>query len=102
MWLTSSNHRSFPRRQVSVVLLSLESMWPFHGVQKGKFMDAYLDKGRFRDLLSSIPVKVVLNDNTRQALERSAPLYPENVARDMLALAGDVDNIEAAHRRRSA
>jgi glucokinase len=28
------------------------------------FMDAFLDKGRFKDLLSQIPIWVVLNDNT--------------------------------------
>lgn len=30
----------------------------------GRFMEAFLDKGRFRTLLSQIPVKVILNDKT--------------------------------------
>lgn len=30
----------------------------------GRFMRAFLDKGRFRDLLSNIPVRVILNEQT--------------------------------------
>ena len=32
--------------------------------KKGAFMEAFVDKGRFNELLSSIPVKVILNDKT--------------------------------------
>lgn len=32
--------------------------------QKGKFMKAFIDKGRFSSLLKNIPVKIVLNEKT--------------------------------------
>ncbi len=33
-------------------------------LEEGSFMKAFVDKGRFEDLLMSIPVKVILNDKT--------------------------------------
>lgn len=33
-------------------------------IKKGDFMESFMGKGRFAQLLSDIPVKVVLNDNT--------------------------------------
>ena len=32
-------------------------------LEEGSFMRAFVDKGRFKDLLSTIPVKIILNDN---------------------------------------
>ena len=31
-------------------------------LQKGPFMEAFTDKGRFKDLLSRMPVRVILDD----------------------------------------
>jgi glucokinase len=33
-------------------------------LKNGSFMESYLDKGRFKNLLSMIPIKVILNENT--------------------------------------
>jgi glucokinase len=33
-------------------------------LQEGRFMDAFVDKGRFGELLGRIPVRVILNDKT--------------------------------------
>ena len=32
-------------------------------MKKGPFLEAFLDKGRFRPLLESIPVYIILNDD---------------------------------------
>jgi glucokinase len=48
-------------------------------LQDGTFMRAFVDKGRFRPLLESIPVRVILNDRTallgaaRHAVKRTSP-----------------------------
>jgi glucokinase len=33
-------------------------------MKEGKFLEAFLDKGRFRKLLETIPIRIVLNDET--------------------------------------
>jgi glucokinase len=33
-------------------------------LEEGVFMRAFVDKGRFRDVLEQIPVRVILNDKT--------------------------------------
>ena len=33
-------------------------------LKKGPFLSSFLDKGRFRKLLETIPIRVVLNDDT--------------------------------------
>lgn len=33
-------------------------------LKEGNFMKAFVDKGRFMPMLSNIPVKVILNDQT--------------------------------------
>ena len=48
-------------------------------LKDGTFMRAFLDKGRYTDLLAAIPVQVVLND---QAALRGAAYYAAFLARD--------------------
>lgn len=45
-------------------------------LQDGAFLEAFLDKGRFRDLLASIPVQVILDD-------RAALVGAARIARDL-------------------
>ncbi len=45
---------------------------------------------------------VILNDSTRMQLRRSASLYPDKIARDMLTLAEDENDHAAAQRLSSA
>lgn len=44
-------------------------------LKEGGFLSAFLDKGRFKDLLNTIPIKVILND---QAALLGAANYAEN------------------------
>ena len=48
-------------------------------LKDGTFMRAFVDKGRYTDLLAAIPVQVVLND---QAALRGAAYYAAFIARD--------------------
>ena len=48
-------------------------------LKDGTFMRAFVDKGRYADLLAAIPVQVVLND---QAALRGAGYYAAFIARD--------------------
>ena len=48
-------------------------------LKDGAFMRAFVDKGRYTDLLAAVPVQVVLND---QAALRGAAYYAAFVARD--------------------
>ncbi len=48
-------------------------------LRDGTFMRAFVDKGRYTDLLAAIPVQVVLND---QAALRGAAYYAAFIARD--------------------
>jgi acetylornithine deacetylase/succinyl-diaminopimelate desuccinylase-like protein len=48
--------------------------------------------------LANHPFPVGLNDGTRMQLLRSASMYPEDIARDMRALAEDENNLDAAQR----
>ena len=48
-------------------------------LKDGAFMRAFVDKGRYTDLVSAIPVQVVLND---QAALRGAAYYAAFIARD--------------------
>jgi glucokinase len=44
-------------------------------IKKGGFHSSFIDKGRFKDLLNSIPIWIVLNDN---AALLGAANYAEN------------------------
>ena len=48
-------------------------------LKDGAFMRAFVDKGRYTDLLAAVPVQVVLND---QAALRGAAYYAAFLARD--------------------
>lgn len=57
---------------VALKFLSLSGIYIGGGIapkildllKSGPFMESFLDKGRFKDLLSTIPVKVIMNDKT--------------------------------------
>lgn len=48
--------------------------------------------------LAERPFPIIISDSMEMQLRRSAPLYPEEIAKDMLALADDENDHAAAQR----